>query len=136
MKTTIFNKKVYIGSNEGEREYLANPSWDCDWYWGFGYLQNRNIHHHVNTLNKDKNMHDALIEYYEDTLVLKDGKLWQFCELMYTFYTLKEAAQVLGRGGSNYTTNPISELIKNESEVKRINEIVLPALFDEIYKLF
>lgn len=55
---------------------------------------------------------------------------------MATFYALKETAEVLGRGGSHYTNNPISELIKNADEVKRINEVIMPALFDEIYKIF
>lgn len=42
----------------------------------------------------------------------------------------------MGRGGSHYTTNPLKELIKNEEEVKRINEVVLPAIFLEIEKCF
>lgn len=137
MKTTIFDEKVYIGSDsDGAREYLAEPSWDCDWYWGFGYLQNKNIHHHVDTLNKNKNLYDALTEYYGDTLVLKEKDLWTFCELMSTFYALKETAEVLGRGGAHYTTNPCAEIITNKEEAKRINDVVMPALFDTIYKLF
>jgi L-rhamnose isomerase len=130
-----------MGKNDGENEYLASPSWDCSWYWGFGYLQNKNIHHHLDTLNTSKNMFDAIKEYYGDTLnnvlQIDDNKnLWVFCELVETFYTLKETAEVLGSGGSHYTTNPIAGLIKNEKEVKRINEEVLPAIFDEIYKIF
>ena len=137
VNTTKFDIKVLMGKNsDGKNEYLAEPSWDCGWYWGFGYLQNKDIHHHVDMLNKDKNMYDALIEYYGDSLTLKDNELWVFCELMKTFYTLKDTAEVLGRGGSHYTTNPIAKLIINKDETKRINEIVLPALFDEIYKLF
>lgn len=141
VNTTKFDDKIFMGVSDGKREYLAEPSWDCDWYWGFGYLQNKNIHHHIDGLSKDKNLFDAIKEYYGDTLneALKvdDNKnLWTFCELMATFYALKETAEVLGRGGSHYTTNPIKELITNKVEAKRINDIVMPALFDEIYKLF
>lgn len=138
-RTTKFEDNIFMGESGGLEEYLVAPSWDCDWYWGFGYLQNEGIHHHLDKLNKDKNMFDAIKDYYGDTLndVLKeDKKLWIFCELMQTFYTLKETAEVLGRGGSHYTTNPIKELITNQKEVERINKIILPALFDEIYKLF
>lgn len=139
--TTKFNEKVFIGEADGLNEYLARPSWDCDWYWGFGYLQNEDIHHHVNNIDNNKNIYDALISYYGDTLNPKltanDNKnLWVFCELMATFYTLKKTAEVLGRGGSHYTNNQIKDLIINNNEVKRINEIIMPALFDEIYKLF
>lgn len=134
MNQTKFTKAVYIGTANGEKEYLAAPSWDCGWYWGFGYLQNKNIHHHVDTIDRNSNLFDALQRYYGDSLVIKD--LWTFCELMATFYTLKEAAEVLGRGGAHYTSNLCAEIIRNEAEAKRINEVVMPALFDEIYKLF
>lgn len=135
-KTTIFTDKVFIGEADNEKEYLAAPSWDCGWYWGFGYLQNRDIHHHVDSLDSKKNLFDALQEYYGESLALKEDKLWQFCELMGTFYALRKTAEVLGRGGSHYTTNPIADLIKNADEVKRINDVIMPALFDEVYKLF
>lgn len=120
-------------SEQEKLEYLAPPSWDCGWYWGFGYLQNSDIHHHIDTLNKNKNFFDALKEYYGDTLTIKnDSDLWVFCELMRTFYVLKEAAEVLGRGGAHYTTNPCKAVILNKEETKRINEVVMPALFDAI----
>tara|TARA_R110000851_G_scaffold7520_1_gene29176 strand:+ start:306 stop:419 length:114 start_codon:yes stop_codon:yes gene_type:complete len=34
------------------------------------------------------------------------------------------------------STNPLKDLIINKEEVKRINEEILPRVFDEIYKLF
>lgn len=138
---TKFEDKILMGTANGWGEYLAAPSWDCGYYWGFGYLQNHNIHHHINSINKNKNLFDAIKEYYGETLnpklVENDySKLWVFCELMKTFYTLKETAEVFRRGGSFYTKNPISTLIKNDKDVDRINKEIMPALFDEIYKLF
>lgn len=136
--TTKFIDPFVMGkSGKGEGlERLAPPSWDCGWYWGFGYLQSKDIHHHIDTLNPNKNMFDALKGYYGDTLTIKDdADLWTFCELVQTFYTLKETAEVLGRGGSNYTRNPCDKIILNKEETKRINEIVLPAIFDELEDL-
>ena len=79
-------------------------------------------------------MYDALSGDYDlNPLIAKD--LWSFCELVKTAYTLKETAEVLGRGGSHYTTNVCADIVKNEDEVKRINEIVLPAIFDAIGKI-
>lgn len=122
-----------MGSVDGEKIYLSAPSWDCGWYWGFGYLGNNNCHYHVEGVAKDKNLWDALREHFGETLTITDeADLWTFCELMQTFYTLKKSAEVLGRGGSHYTTNPVADVIKNEDEAKRINEKVMPAIFDAL----
>lgn len=130
-------KKVLIGIVDDENIYLSAPSWDCGWYWGFGYLGNKNCHYHVDGLNdkENPNMYDAFKKHFGDSLTIDDSKLWTICELFKTFYTLKETAEVLGRGGSYYTTNPIASLIINKKEVKRINEIIMPELFSEIYKI-
>lgn len=63
-------------------------------------------------------------------------QLWTLCELMATFYTLKETAEVLGRGGSHYTENPCASVIQNKAERDRINSVVLPAIFAEIGTIF
>jgi hypothetical protein len=55
--------------------------------------------------------------------------------LVLTAYTLKNTAEVLGRGGSHMTNNPCKDLIINKDEVTRINNIVLPQIFYELYKL-
>lgn len=124
-----------MGEHDGEAERLSAPSWNCGWYWGFGYIGNRNLHHHIKGLTKYENINlfDAIKKYYGDTLTIKeDTDLWTFCELMETFYALKEAAGVLGRGGSHYTTNPVADVIKSETETRRINETVMPAIFDAL----
>ena len=137
--TTLSNypKSIFIGINDGEKIYLSAPSWDCGWYWGFGYLGNRNCHYHVDGLNAKENINlfDAFKKHFGSSLVVRDSQLWTLCELFKTFYALKETAEVLGRGGSHFTTNPCSELIINKDEVTRINTIVLPAIFEEIYKI-
>lgn len=131
---TKWTKKYLLGSHEGEEIYLSAPSWNCGWYWGFGYLGNGRRHYHLNGLNngKNQNLYDAIQEHFGDSLTINSNDLWVFCELVLTAYTLKETAEVLGRGGSYMTTNPCAELIKNPGEVERINETLLPAIFDEI----
>lgn len=154
MKTLNEYKKIYLGKNgDGEsrgRIYLSPPSWDCNWYWGFGYLGNNHCHYHVSGLKtiekynfeakvhttENVNLFDGFKRQFGDTFIVKEDKdIWTLTELFETFYHLKETAEVLGRGGSYQTTNPIADLIKNTEEVSRINEIVLPHLFDEIYKI-
>lgn len=149
MKTLSTYSKVFLGKNNDEKIYLTPPSWDCGWYWGFGYLGNKNCHYHISGLEKietynfDKkvreyefvNLKDGFDRHFGDTFIIRESDKWVFAELFSTFYKLKETTEVLGRGGSHLTTNPISDLIKNADEVKRINDIVMPQLFDEIYKI-
>ena len=148
--------KQYFGTRkeDGVKIYLTSPKWDCGWYWSFGYLGNKDEHYHLSsyqskqhlfkledgsfkviTENRNKNMRDCLLEDYNLNPKVEEN-LWKFCELAKTAYTLKETAEVLGRGGSHYTSNPAKDIIQNEAEVKRINEVVLPAIFAEIDKIF
>lgn len=146
-----FNTKFYLGINQitKERIYLSSPSWDCGWYWGFGYLGNRDCHYHINGLKKSKkynhdkkvweyeffNLYDGLKNHFGNSLQVRESHLWKFAELFETFYSLKKTAEILGRGGSHLTSNPCKDIIVNKEEVNRINEIVLPAIFDEIHNI-
>lgn len=133
---TLFKEEIYIGEFEGEKVFLASPSWDCGWYWGFGYIQNSNLHTHFSSIgSRNKNMFDNIKDYFPGFIVNDDEGLWEFCELMQTFYNLKKTTEVLGRGGSHYKKNPIADIIKNEKEAERINKEVLPKLFDKVYEL-
>lgn len=134
---TKFKKGFYIGDNDNQSIFLSAPNWDCGWYWGFGYLGNRNCHYHVDGLNngKNQNLYDTFKEHFGNSLQILDTDLWTVCELFGTFYSLKETAEVLGRGGSHFTKNPIQDIIINKDEVKRINEIVLPKLFDALHDI-
>lgn len=66
---------------------------------------------------------------------MRDSQLWTLCELFKSFYVLNETAETLGRGGVHYTTNPCKNTIINTQEAARINTEVLPAIFEEIYKI-
>ncbi len=142
--------KIKLGVVNNENIYLSPPSWDCDWYWGFGYIGNKNCHYHIDGLKKIEtynfekkvfeyefvNLYDGFKRHFGDSFIVKEDKdIWTLAELFKTFYTLKETAEVLGRGGSHYTKNPCSLIIMNKEEVKRINEIVLPEIFKEIYAI-
>ena len=57
MKTNFlksnYPEKIYIGTVDGEKIYLSAPSWDCDWYWGFGYIE---TYTNNNNPNKSKDI--------------------------------------------------------------------------------
>jgi len=52
-KSRAFGKDVFLlGENEeGQYLWLESPKWDCDWYWGFGYIEIYNRGRHINPEN-------------------------------------------------------------------------------------
>ncbi len=149
------SKKVFLlGTDKsGVKYWLQEASWDCGWYWGFGYVEQYNYggkrnpskctdidsHEHIdsNFMGQvgDAYIHNIYGSPKLESVTFSEAEGWVLSELFRTFYNLAEAAAVLGRGGSHTTTNPIADIIKNPDEVTRINTVVLPALFKEIYKI-
>lgn len=145
-----YKSKIKLGIVDNENIYLSAPSWDCDWYWGFGYLGNKNCHYQIDgltqieTYNFDKkvreyefvNMYDGLKKHFGDSFIVTEDKdIWTLAELFCSFYTLNQYAEMCHTGGANMTTNPCKEILKNTEEETRINNIVLPQIFEEIYKV-
>mgnify|MGYP000852376271 CR=1 FL=1 len=129
-------KKIQLGVVNNEKIFLSPPSWDCNRYWGFGYLGNNNYHYHLSGLSKDCNLFDGIQKHFGDSLIIKDDNdIWTFAELIQTFYHLKKSAEVFGRGGSRLANNPCKDIIINKEVTTRINDIVIPAIFEEIYKI-
>lgn len=40
-KSKAFRKEIYLlgCDSSGQNYWLEAPSWDCNWYWGFGYIE-------------------------------------------------------------------------------------------------
>ena len=143
-----FGKKQYLlGQKDGVYYWLEEATWDCEWYWGLGYVEtftnNKNPHlakdiashsHFSMFFNTNKNGFDAFKEFFNET-VLSDKELWTLIECMDSLYTLREYSDLLCRGGSNYTSNPCKELIMNNDEYERINQELIPALLNQVYDL-
>ena len=139
-----YPKNVKLGVVDGRGVMLRRPSFDCDWYWGFGYLGNSQCHYHLDGLasmewkNKDiqgKNLFDQMKIHFGESLVLNDKSLWKFCEIVTTIYTLCKTAEVFNRGGSHFTTNPDAELLKHPEMWTHINEVLIPAQIASLYKV-
>lgn len=141
MYSTKWTARRYLGKRKEDRKmvYIAAPTWDCNWYWSFGYLQATGEHYHLRDLGYYQgniNWKDVLERDYTLNVKLRGDNLWKFYELAKTAYKFKEVAEVLGRGGCNVTENPLVEVIKNKVEVDRINQIVLPQIFEAINEMF
>jgi hypothetical protein len=154
MKSLIgeaFGKKIYFlgtGKN-GANYYLEAPSFDCGWYWGFGYVEtytnnkkpnlSRDIrsHEHFDGLffGNGQTAFDTYKSFFSRSS-LSDNDIWKLCDFMKTFYNLRETASIVGRGYSYITERAKLETLKDLEMVKTINEIMLPVLFSKIDEMF
>ena len=138
--TIRHDKEMYlIGKNTyGENVYLPKASWDCGWYWGFGYLETLNSHTHFDSeiLNNKEHIHghDMFEKYFVES-VLTDDEIWELVDYMQTFYNLRESAEIFGRGYSYCTERAKIDELKNDEIVNKINKIMLPKLFERVYAL-
>ena len=145
-------KYYFLGTDpSGIEHWLQSASWDCQWYWGLGYVQT-----FTNSgCGKPSSAADISSHQHFDNLFLKggvgigpegfkkilpetpltDNEIWTLLELMRAAYTAREYSDMIYRGGSHITSNPCKELLLNEAEYKRINEKVIPGIMDEVYEL-
>ena len=133
---------------EGDYVWLEKESWDCNWYWGFGYLHTftNNLHperakdlashfHFDSTFfNKQSCSFEVFKEYFKES-VLTDDELWQLLDLMRTYYALKASAEIFGCGYSRYTKKAKIDKLKSVETEDAINKSLLPEVFKKIEEL-
>jgi hypothetical protein len=161
-KSHAFGKDIYLVGKEksGEFVWLESPSWDCGWYWGFGYVETY-INNCSPHLSRDISSYShwsgflGKVEHYDfekkcfvlgeyrhhinesdlmDETVLTEKESWLISDLMQSFYTLKESAEVLGRGGSHLTNDP-DKVCQDVAMANKINKEILPAIFEKVLKI-
>jgi len=131
-------KKIRIGKLEdsGESVFLEKHNWDCDWYWGFGYLETRHSHFHFESMVPNKSDKSYLIFDlgYKAKLNL-DPKLngWVLMELFAQAYTLKHVAELYHRGCAGIGDAKGLGIKKDREKAKEINS-ELEAVLDNIWK--
>ena len=138
-----FGKNVYfLGIYNEDEIWLEAASWDCDWYWGFGYIEVYDRKQPSKAT--DIISHSHYDQFFEKGHILSDFKVktplteseqWILSDLMKSAYTLQKTAEVLGRGYSHLTAKAKSESLIKEDWVKEINEVLLPEIFEKVYKL-
>jgi hypothetical protein len=143
-----FGKDVYLLGidKEGIAYWLEQPTWDCGWYWGCGYVETYtnnlqpdyskdiNSHEHFDSKFLGENMFDYWHEFFEES-TLNDQEIWLLWDYMQSIYTLKRTAELFSRGHSHITEQSMCEAVKDTELCKRINEQMLPALFERVKQL-
>ena len=145
-KLKIFGKNnYYLGTGkDGLNYFLQEATWDCNWYWGGGYIETY-IYSDAPTHPIDINAHehfdtkfptwDKFFNFFVTSPFTEEEK-WTIYELMKSFYTARHYADMLHRGGLHITNNPAKKVIQNNmEEYDRINKKVIPAIMAELYKI-
>lgn len=149
-KRKAFGKTVYLlgADSDGTKYWLEEANWDCDWYWGGGYVEtyedndyperSKDIssHQHFNNLffKGHKNGHDKFTEVFAET-PFTDEEIWKICELMRSFYIAREYSDMVCRGGAHYTTSPVKNIIQNDDHYNHVNKVVIPEIMNALYKI-
>ena len=116
---------------DGEKIYLEKHSWDCGWYWGFGYVGNYRLHTHFDSqFLKDAKSVDEIFESTE----LSDKQWWVLRDLFVQAYALKKAAEVYRYGGHQTSVSGVTDFIEDDEMVKRLNND-LEAVLDMIWRI-
>lgn len=161
-RSHAFGKDVYLlgQRKDGKYIWLESASWDCDWYWGFGYIESYTNNKHPE-LSRDISSHShwtGLIgkqEYYDTekscfrlgtdyihhlndnpdmgSTVLTDQESWELADLMQSFYTLKDTAELYHTGNSHLTSTTID--LKNQEQENYINKTLMPRIFNRVYQI-
>ena len=123
--------KIYLGNTtEYGRLYLSKHSWDCRWYWGFGYIGNSRLHMHIDSLIGAE--HDIGNIFDKGSPITQD-QWWLIRDLFKQAYALKAAAEVCQYGGHQTTRPGMTYCIKNLEMAAQINkdlETVLDKVWD------
>lgn len=131
-----------LGVKDGIKYWLVEPSWDCGWYWGFGYIQTmyanrlpsnaRDIDSHQHFDSMFKIGHE--FEKFFDEVTFSQKEKWELAELFSQFYTLKDMASLAHTGGAH-----VSESIVDHGDLtdieKKINKVMIPAITNRIMEI-
>jgi hypothetical protein len=120
--------RIYLGIYEGERVYLPKHSWDCGWYWGFGYVGNRDCHFHFETFFEESSYASEVFTDPNFT----DQNWWYVRDLFIQAYALKKVAEVYSYGGHQASKAGLTDILRSEDKAKQANddlELVLNALW-------
>lgn len=125
---TTRKEQIYLGIHEGEEIYLSKHSWDCGWYWCFGYVGNRNRHFHFDTFLKYPEEANKLFTECNFT----DSSWWIIRDLFIQAYALKKVAEIYRYGGHQTTRIGITDILNSEEKARQANadlELVLNTLW-------
>jgi hypothetical protein len=138
--------QLLLGKKNDATYWLQRAPFDCEWYWGIGYVEgyrgkgssdkNWRSHQHFDRLFfNGPSDYKTMFDNFFDETPFTDREEWQILELMKSAYTCREYSDMLYTGGSHISSTVKVEAIKNDTEYERINKQVIPSILNELYKV-
>lgn len=121
--------------------YLTGFAWDCNWYWGGGYIDNNNRHTHFNSIFFDRcnDSHFFSEEYKDCELLIPEKEMYILLDLYRAFYTLRELAEIYKHDKYTICTENflkrIGIKIKDDESSFKINSEIEAKVIPAIVKL-
>lgn len=141
-------------TSDGLKVWLPKDSWDCGWYWGFGYVQTRNSHSHakgtlygeIETYDKEKKCHirETIYNAYDapileiTTFTKEEG--YQLTDLFKQYYIAMKYAELL-RHRCAWVTQSVVGMVnygtedERENKIKEINKTIIPDIMNAVYRI-
>lgn len=137
-------------THEYDYVYLSDFSWDCDWYWGGGYIhlhhKNRatfSTHTHFDSVffNRTSTICGDNDGVYIDVVkksfrksTLTEEEWWRLMDLMKQFYAIRQCAEVFQYGG-HLTSRGRTEEELNQFLASELNLHIKKVIIPEVKKL-
>ena len=100
-------QRILIGHHkQNGPTFLEKHSFDCGWYWAFGYLGNRDCHWHIKSIINQPEEYCPTwtnIDHHFSSTWLTQSQWWVLRDLFISAYALKKAAEVYKHGGHQTT---------------------------------
>lgn len=146
-----FGKKVYLLGKDcnGIKYWLEAPSWDCGWYWRFGYIATyHNNRRPEKAFGIDSHQHAVGDGFLGVHFQIDDNKsilsettftqdeAWLLAELFRQFYLMRSLADWQSRQSGLNVCDPGSKGVKINDVLKcNINKEILPELMKNITEI-
>ena len=123
--------RILLGTTiDNEVIYLSKHEWDCGWYWGFGYLGNKNLHYHFDTYLKGDEW--KVNNIFKVTRITQD-QWWILCDLFKQAYALKDCAAIYQYGGHISSKTGMTDVLNSDDKAKVLNDD-LKIILDKIWE--
>lgn len=131
-KSHAFRKDIYLLGidSEGQNVWIEAPSWDCGWYWGFGYVER-----YTNNRNPEK-AKDITSHTHIDS-EFKTGDAINVNTLARRTFTKNEGIELNRLFTEFYDLQKEAGAAHNNDIAKweKLNQVTIPTITDAIIKI-
>jgi len=134
-------ENFFLGRSDDTNYYLEEATYNCQHYWGFGYIQGYykgkwQSHQHFKGLIEWQKL--PTLPFMEETPLTVDER-WDLVELMQRFYTLKKFTElVYNSNGAHVTGSGLNSSMRSAAYYHAAQTALrktLPDIFSEIYHI-